>query len=252
MTPADGRRMRTSTRPSAMATELPNKSLHTNRRPPVRIRGRRFIGCRIRCQRPSPAAVNEQNRSAGENIDFESTMKTYWQSATRTQAILAVSVAFAGILSTSGCNSRSIQPRNVSADDRRIASETVKQLESKVASNDTLVRRHGRFASMEILSIRRLPPVDFMDYHQPAMLAMDCVCHFESFSTKMEVQVIDGAAFSILMQPSEEFATKENSPLSDCTLVQNGDELWFVRTGGDQMRVQSVVTCQVSHPDFEP
>jgi len=43
---------------------LPNKSLHTNRRPPVRLRSQRFIGRWIRCQRSLPAAVGELWRSA--------------------------------------------------------------------------------------------------------------------------------------------------------------------------------------------
>lgn len=84
------------------------------------------------------------------------------------------------------------------------------------------------------------------------MLVIQCLARFDKFSTKIEVQVFDGAAFNISMVPTEEFATKENSPLSDCKLVQDGDELWFVRTGGDQMRVQSLVASQISHPDFEP
>lgn len=44
--------------------ESPNKSLHTNRRPRIRVRAHRFIGPWIRCQRPVPAAFGELRRSA--------------------------------------------------------------------------------------------------------------------------------------------------------------------------------------------
>lgn len=167
----------------------------------------------------------------------------------RIQPVLAYLACIAAI-AFSGCTSRSYKMKPVSVDDQRIASETIDRVQLQVASNGDLVRRHGEFVSMEIRNIRRLPPVDVFDLHEPAKLVIDCLARFERFSTTIEVQVFDGAAFQISMVPTEEFAMKDDSPLSDCKLVQEGDELWFVGTGGD--RVRSVVTCQISHPDFEP
>lgn len=168
------------------------------------------------------------------------------------RTVLAAKLGCIAILSSTGCHSNSSQPRQATADDMRIASEAIELVESQVASNGEMTRRHGEFVSMEIRSIRRMPPVDFFDRDDPTMLVIQCFARFDKFSTKIQVQVFDGAALNIEMEPSEEFATKENSPLSDCKLVQDGDELWFERTGGDQMRVQSFVTCQIAHPDFEP
>ena len=168
--------------------------------------------------------------------------------ATNHYAIIALIATFY----LTGCDSRSSQPTQVSAEDRRIAAESIELVKSQVASSGELTRRHGKFVSLDIRTVRRSPPLDVFDLHEPAMLVIDCVAIFEDFSTKIKVLVFDGAAFNISMMPTEEFAINENSPLSDCKLVQDGDELWFVRTGGDQMRVQSIVTCQTSHPDFEP
>ncbi|TWT87016.1 hypothetical protein [Stieleria varia] len=168
------------------------------------------------------------------------------------RSLTCTALACAAVVALSGCESATHQTRQVSSDDKRIASETVEFVQSQVASNGELARRHGDFESLEIRSIRRLPPFDVFDVHEPAKLLIECLARFERFSTKIEVHVFDGATFNILMMPTEEFATKKDSPLSDCKLVQDGDQLWFVRTGGDQMRVQSIVTCQISHPDFEP
>ena len=127
--------------------------------------------------------------------------------------------ACTAVVALSGCGSRSYQTRQVSIDDKRIASKTIELVKLQVASNGQLTRRHGEFVSMETRSIRRLPPVDVFDLHEPAKLVSDCLARFERFSTTVEVQVFDGAAFNISMMPTEEFATKESSPLSDCKLV---------------------------------
>ena len=165
------------------------------------------------------------------------------------------------ILLVMGCESRSSRTISsetikVSADDKRIASRVVELVKPKVASNGELARRYGIFVSMELRSIKRLASVKVYGYKTPVAFLVKCFCRFDKFSTIVDINVIKDANFNIKMVPTEEFATQEDGPLSDCELIQDGDELWFVRTGGDGMRVRSVVTCQIPlyllSTNFEP
>lgn len=163
--------------------------------------------------------------------------------------LVDAALACSAVVAFAGCEARSHQTKQVSADDKRIASETIEHVKLQVASSGELTRRYGDFVSMEIRSVRRLPPFDAFDVHEPEQLLIDCLARFEKFSTRISVHVFDSAVFKLSMKPTEEHLNSQSLIYKP---VQDGDELWFVRQGPYKGGVQSIVSCQTSHPDFEP
>jgi hypothetical protein len=179
-------------------------------------------------------------------------------------------------------------PPKVTALDLRIADESASFLEqalSTLPDDHDIVHRYGRFISLQTDPVKMHSAYGGpFEGGTPACLKLRCRCTFEKFPAYLAVTIYEGKAGSgtafayqpdeILMEPSAKAVgagrlfsligidgeiLMDPSPdavatgvLSGCKPQLIGDQLWYVRAGGDQSRVSCTLDCTIWHPDFVP
>lgn len=169
-----------------------------------------------------------------------------------------------GCLIAGGCRPR-VANTVVTPQDQQVATECAQFIEQTLKGlpdDHPLVLRYGRYASMTLSSVTRnaSSPATLGGHGFPANLQVTCQCLCEKYPASIGVTIVNynsGKAVQFFT-PEEPFAiaplpnAEISGVLSDCKPVLRGDQLWFVREGGDMAEIVCQVSCILQHPRFRP
>ena len=147
----------------------------------------------------------------------------------------------------------------ITAHDRVVIERSKRLIEEQLHSlsdDHDIVLIYGRFLSLNVQKPvkRRANSGSFgpgLGY--PTHITFECICEFSKFRGMMTVSIMQGwetTEVEFDVTPSHAAATL--GPLSGCKVIQQGNELWYVREGGDNLKSRSVLSCRILDPDFEP
>ena len=155
-------------------------------------------------------------------------------------------------LFTSGCvrqRPETLEPRELTEFDKELAEEAIRFIE-QAAAEQKVVNRYGKLNSIKMKALAWGQSLSIGDIHPTRILLMICTAEFDRLTVDIPVGFSNTLPSGIHLTPSYEFETKEDSPLADCQLKTYGGELWFVRNGGNMMRVKCDISACYNHPDF--
>lgn len=153
-----------------------------------------------------------------------------------------------------GCSRTQPKKTVVTPSDLRIAKEVSEEVEAKLAAlndNDPIIRRHGKFVSLETGKVTRHASFQAFDVRSPAHLLVPTVCKFENYTTTSNIAIYAARGrreISFGLEPSAAFI--EGNP-GTWRPEQVGDSLVFV-DDSQQARATSTLSVHVTHPGFSP